>query len=467
MTAQSILLVEDDEAFGRRIAKNLESAGYRVTLAADGVAALTCLAQSHFDLVVTDIRMPRMDGLELLQALKGPEARDPELPVLVLTSVNSVQTAVEAMQLGASDYIAKESERAEILVRIEKVLSQSRLVNENRLLRRQLDRASEFGDIVGGSEAIARIKREVREVAPSDATVLITGETGVGKELVARAIHRLSLRRDGPFVDVNCAALPDENLLLSELFGHERGAFTGAVSLRRGLFEMAQGGTVFMDEIGELNSEAQGRLLRTIESNSVMRLGGQRPVPISARLVSATNRDLDEEVREGRFREDLYYRVNVVPIHVPPLRERPEDISALLDFFLSMYAAKYARQPKRVTEAALARLAAHPWPGNIRELRNLAERLVIRVPQLEIDVADLQGPGLFAPPKASEGGSGVQLPMEGMALEEIERSLVIQALERAGWNQKEAAKLLHLTPDQMHHRVKKFELRHPSWRRHR
>ncbi|MBN1476153.1 sigma-54-dependent Fis family transcriptional regulator, partial [Candidatus Sumerlaeota bacterium] len=345
-------------------------------------------------------------------------------------------------------------------------LGQSHLANENRLLRRQLERTSEFGEIVGDSGAMEAIKREIREVAPSDATVLISGETGSGKELVARAIHRLSPRGSEPFVDVNCAALPDENLLLSELFGHERGAFTGAVSLRRGLFEMAKGGTVFMDEVGELTPEAQGRLLRTIESETITRLGGQRPIPIDVRLVFATNRDLGEEVRAGRFREDLYYRINVVPIDVPPLREHASDIAALVAFFLDQYTQKYRRPAKRLTAAAIARLEAHRWPGNIRELRNVVERLVIRCPQAEIDVADLERPGLFAPGVAASADP-VSLPPEGMALDEIERALVIQALERADWNQKEAAKLLHLTPDQMHHRVKKFEIRHPSWRRNR
>jgi two-component system NtrC family response regulator len=467
MTAQRVLLVEDDEAFARRFAQNLRTAGYDVDTAPGGAEALSHLAAHHVDLVITDIRMPRMDGLELIRVLKGEEARDPDLPVLVLTSLDSVQTAVEAMRLGAADYITKESERAEILVRIEKVLGQSRLANENRLLRRQLDRASEFGDIVGDSAAMGRIKTEIQEVAPSEATVLISGETGSGKELVARAIHSLSGRRAGPFVDVNCAALPDENLMLSELFGHERGAFTGAVALRRGLFEMAQGGTVFMDEVGELSPEAQGRLLRAIESSTVTRLGGSRPVPISVRLLFATNRDLAQDLGEGRFREDLYYRINVVPLEVPPLREHPEDIPALMDFFLSEYCSKYSRPLKHLTQTALGRLCAHPWPGNIRELRNAAERVVIRVPQAEIDVGDLDAQGIFAPGVHHVAEGGVQLPPEGMPLENIEKSLVTQALERTGWNQKEAAKLLGLTADQMHHRVKKFGLRHASWRKHR
>ena len=467
MSSHRVLFVEDDAAFAQRFAKNLESAGYKVSVAPSGVEALEHLADEHVDLVVTDIRMPKMGGLELLEVLKGPEARDPDLPVLVLTSVDSVQTAVEAMRLGAADYITKESERPEILMRIEKVLGLSRLANENRLLRRQLDRASEFGDIVGDSEPIANIKREIREVAPSDATVLITGETGSGKELVARAIHRLSQRKSGPFVDVNCAALPDENLMLSELFGHERGAFTGAVALRRGLFEMAQGGTVFMDEVGELTPEAQGRLLRTIESSTIQRLGGARPIPVSVRLLFATNRDLREQVRQGSFREDLFYRINVVPIHVPPLREHADDVPTLIAFFLAEYCAKYSRASKSLTDAALKRLRAHPWPGNIRELRNAAERLVIRVPQAEIDVPDLESQGIFVLTGGLAADGSIELPAEGMPLDDIERSLVMQALERAHWNQKEAAKLLGLTPDQMHHRVKKFEIKHASWRKHR
>lgn len=467
MSHQRVLLVEDDSAFSRRFAQNLSTAGFDVTEVGDGVAALEQVGQGHFDLMITDVRMPRMDGLELLGMVKGEDGRDPNLPVIVLTSVDSVATAVEAMRLGAADYITKESERAEILVRVEKVLGLSKLANENRLLRRQLDRSSEFGDIIGNSAVMERIKVEIREVASSDATVLVSGETGSGKELVARAIHRLSTRRDGPFVDINGAALPDENLLLSELFGHERGAFTGAVTLRRGLFEMAHGGTVFLDEVGELSGEAQGRLLRTLESNTVTRLGGQRPIPISVRLLFATNRDLAAEVREGRFRDDLYYRINVVPITVPPLREHSEDIPALLAFFLDEYCSKYSRTHKKITDAALKRLIRHPWPGNIRELRNAAERLVIRCPQAEIDLPDLEGQGIFAAGAASAPPSSVSLPTDGMPLEEIEKSLVVQALDRTGWNQKEAAKVLGLSSDQMHHRVKKYELKHESWRRNR
>ncbi|MCX7012322.1 MAG: sigma-54 dependent transcriptional regulator, partial [Candidatus Sumerlaeota bacterium] len=305
-----MLLIEDDSGYSERLRRNLETEGFEVDVAASGAEALDVLRQRFFDLVVTDIKMPDMSGVDVLRAIRAGEAEglDPDLPVVALTSVNTVETAVEAMKLGAADYISKEAEKRELLVRLRRVLDQSRLLNENRLLRAQVEREQAFPGLVGRSEALRRISREIQNVAPSDATVLISGETGVGKELVARALHQASPRRAGAFLDVNCAALPDDNLFQSEVFGHERGAFTGAVMQRKGRFELAAGGTLFFDEIAELSRESQAKVLKAIELMEITRLGGSRPIRVDCRLICATNKDLEEVVRQGGFREDLYYR---------------------------------------------------------------------------------------------------------------------------------------------------------------
>jgi two-component system NtrC family response regulator len=465
--APTLLLVEDDIGFAERLSRGLALDGFRCEIAETGRAALDQLAARYFDLVVTDIRLPDIDGVEVIERVKsGAEPKiDSDVPMVVLTSVNDVRTAVEAMRGGAADYITKESERPEIVVRLRRVLERSRLQNENRYLKDQLARASEFTEIVGESPAIRAIKDEISNVAPSDATVLIMGETGVGKELVARAIHRTSPRRDGPFVDLNCAALPDENLLLSELFGHEKGAFTDAKSSKKGRFELAQGGTLLLDEISELSPTAQSKLLRVIETHQFNRLGGLRTLEIDCRIVCATNADLGEEVAGGRFREDLYYRINVIPLRVPPLRERTEDIPLLAAHFLREFAGKYRNPASGFDEEALRLLREYAWPGNVRELRNFCERMVIRArgPVVEADLVRACGLG-----EVKTGPRGpVVIPDEGLDLDEHERDLVVAALEKADWNQKRAAELLGISVDRMNSRVKKWDLRHPSWRVHR
>jgi DNA-binding NtrC family response regulator len=472
-----ILLVEDDRAFAERLKKNLELSHYKVAIAESSEKALTLLREQEFDVVVTDIRLPGASGIDLIRHIKVEtvDGVDGDIPVIVLTSVNSVDTAVEAMKLGAADYITKEAERQEILIRIGKVIEQARLLHENRLLRDQLAERDEFREIIGESPQIRRIKEEIGQIAQSDVTVLITGETGVGKELVARAIHRTSMRAKGPFVDVNCAALPDDNLFQSEVFGHEKGAFTDATYQRKGKFELANGGTLFMDEIGELSRESQAKILKALEQQTFTRLGGVRPISVNCRFIFATNKDLLDEVHAGRFRKDLYYRVAVFPIHVPPLRERPSDIPLLARFFADQFARKYNKPPFFFEERAMALLREYPYPGNIRELRNIIERLAIRARGDVITRGDVEQIGLGHPtapaPAAAMGEGGpkpvVQLPDEGVDLEEVERQLVLEALERTGWNQKEAAALLRISVDRMHSRVKKFGLKHPSWRVHK
>lgn len=460
--AHRLLLIEDDASFSQRLRANLRAAGYAIEVAACGEEAIEKLESLYFDLVVTDIRLPDISGLDILKRIKkGENDLDATLPVIVLTSVRDVETAVGAMRDGAADFLTKESEKQEIIMRIERVLEQSALLNENRYLRDQLDRRDEFGEMVGESPPMRHIKDEMKMLAGRDIPVLITGETGVGKELVARGLHRTGANPKGAFIDLNCGALPDENLLLSELFGHERGAFTGATAMRRGKFELARGGALFLDEIGEMPLEAQAKVLRAIESLEVTRLGGSHPIEAQCRLIFATNRDLEEEVRQGRFRQDLLYRINLIPLKIPPLRERRDDIPLLAASFLEHFCRHYAKPPCALNEEARNILRAYDWPGNVRELRNVIERLVIRATSDVItkDALERCGVSLIATTPDT-----IILPEEGMALEQVERHLVVQALERCEWNQKRAAALLHISVDRMNARVKKFGLTHPSWR---
>lgn len=466
----SLLLVEDDAVFADRLRRNLELARFNVTVALDGRKALAVMQNQTFDLVVTDVRMPGMDGVELIRQIKvvGVDGVDPDVPVVVLTSVGSVETAVEAMKYGASDYIAKEADRQEIVLRIRKVLEQSEIVHENRMLRDQLERRDEFKDLIGDSEPMRRIKDEIEQIAPTTATVLITGDTGVGKELVARAIHRTGPNAKGPFIDVNCAALPDDNLFQSEVFGHERGAFTDAHFTRKGRFELAHRGTLFLDEIAELSRDSQGKILKALEQQMITRLGGTRPIKVDCRYVFATNKNLLAEVEAGTFREDLYYRIAVIPIHISPLRERRADIPMLAKFFADQFSRKYGKPDMFFEEGAMALLRDAHWPGNIRELRNVIERLVIRnrgdiISRSQVELVGLSQKGGAAP----GGGTSISIPEHGLDLEQVEKELVVQALEKTGWNQKDAAALLNISVDRMNNRVKKYGLRHPSWRVHR
>ncbi|MBI1784301.1 sigma-54-dependent Fis family transcriptional regulator, partial [Candidatus Sumerlaeota bacterium] len=383
---------------------------------------------------------------------------------VVLSSVGDIPTVVEAMRRGAEDYLTKEATREEIALRLRNILRQGRLAHEVHRLRRSLDRFQDFEEIIGQSASIGELKKTIAEVAPSSVSVLITGETGVGKELVARAIHRMSPRASEPFVEVNCAALPDENLFLSELFGHERGAFTGAVSRKRGHFELADGGTLFLDEVGELGPLAQARLLRAVETLQFHRVGGERPIRVNCRLIFATNKQLEKEVEAERFRRDLFYRINVCPLQVPPLRSHPEDIASLVRFFAARMADKHGLPPLNFAEDALAAFKANPWPGNVRELRNVIERVAIRFAGKTVDAKNLRELN-FQSGDALSGA--IVLPEGGIDLAEVEKGLVIQALQRANWSQRDAAHLLGISVDRMNARVRKFGITHPSWRVHK
>jgi len=462
----NILLVEDDDRYRERMRRNLEREGYGVVTAADGKEALDRLRREACDLVLTDIRMPGMGGVDLIRCVRGGEEPDVDrdTPLVVLSSVDDTRTVRDAMRDGgAEDYILKEEELDTVLMTIQRVLERRRIRMENVLLRRELAERSEFGEIVAVSAAMAQILQEVASLAPAQVTVLITGESGVGKELIARAIHAASPRAGQPFVDVSCPSLLGDNLSLSELFGHEKGAYTGATEQRKGRFETADGGTLFLDEIGDLPLETQAQLLRVIETGEIERIGGSRKIRVDVRLVCATNTNLLDEMREGRFRGDLYHRVNVAHIHIPPLRERRDDIPHLARYFLDTLSARHGRPGKELGPGVLEYLEAQPWPGNVRELRHAIEGLIFKVPGNTIKKEDFEA--VLAPAPAARD-SVVTLPGGGASLDEINREAVVQALELAGWVQKDAAELLKITPDQMNARIRKYGLTHPSWKRH-
>ena len=380
--AATILVVDDEPQILQAIAGLLQDEDFEVLTAPDGEAALQMVRGENPDLVLLDIALPGRDGLEILKDLKD---RHPTLPVIMISAYGSVENAVQATRLGAYDFIEKPPHADKILLSVRNALEMARLSEENRRLRQQ---AAPVRQIIGQSEAIQQVRDLLRLVAPTSASVLITGENGTGKELVARALHHLSPRTHRPFVEVNCAAIP-EDLIESELFGHEKGAFTGATSRRQGKFDLAHEGTLFLDEIGDMSLKTQAKILRILEEQRFERVGGSRPIQVDVRVVAATNKNLEAEISRGTFREDLYHRINVIPLHVPPLRERREDIPLLSRHFLEEVARENQAPPKTLTPRALEVLAAQPWPGNVRELKNFIWRVFLFTPQPVIDADDL------------------------------------------------------------------------------
>ncbi len=432
--AATILVADDDPGIRESLERTLIREGYGVVAASDGRAALERLQSGSIDLVLTDLRMPGLSGLELLRAAK---AISPDVDVVLLTAFGTVEEAVKAMKEGAYDFLTKPFRREQLLKLIDKALERRSLIAQNRALRQQLEDLQAKGQIIGNSAAFRRVMTLVEQVAASSATVLIQGESGTGKELVARAIHDRSPRRSGPVVAVNCAALP-ETLLESELFGYERGAFTGAAGRKEGRFELADGGTLFLDEVADLSLVTQPKILRVLQEGEFERLGGTRRMRVDVRIVAATNQDLPQMVREKRFREDLYYRLNVITINVPTLRERPEDISLLAHHFLRVYAAKNNRRLEGFTDEALRRLEGYTWPGNVRQLENVIERSVVLAPDRLIDARDLpeEVGGVKPPPRDAI------LSLVGTPLTEIEQRLLDETLRITGGNKTQAAKLL-------------------------
>jgi two-component system response regulator HydG len=455
-----ILVADDHDALRRGLALALSTAGHEVEEAANGNAALERLHDSYFDVVVSDLRMGGSDGLDVLRTTKSLH---PTVSVILMTAFGSVTTAVEAMKHGAFDYVQKPFEIEEMEVKIEKALELKRLRHELDYLRNERQESYEFEKIVGGSEPLQRVLSVVRKVAKSNSTVLIHGETGTGKELIAGAIHHNSLRASRNFVKVNCAAL-QENLLESELFGHEKGAFTSADRQRIGRFEQADGGTLFLDEIGDMSPSTQAKILRVLQEHEFERLGGTRTIRVDVRLIAATNRDLPAMVAAQGFREDLYYRLNVVSIEMPPLRDRKEDVLPLALSFLRRFGNDLKKRLDGLESDAQKLLMRYNWPGNIRELENAIERAALLADSPMVKADDLRL-GDFQP--GAGGGKEspvVRIPPTGIALEDIERQALTEALKMANWVQKDAADLLNISPRVMNYKIKTLGIELPRRR---
>src|ERR1700716_1098563 len=445
-----ILIVEDEAKMRRLLELNLGEEGFTTLSAGDAETGLKLLRESSVDLVVTDLKLPGMNGLEFLQAVKHQNAA---LPVIVMTAFGTVETAVEAMKAGASDYVLKPFSLAEMRMVVHKELDNSRLREENRSLREALGKRYAHPNVVARSPKMQEVLATVERVAPTNSTVLLGGESGVGKDLIARAIHEKSRRASGPFVKINSTAIP-ENLLESELFGYEKGAFTGATTSKPGKFEMADKGTLFLDEIGDVPPATQVKLLRVLQEREFERLGGTRTIKVDVRLVAATNRNLRAALEDGTFREDLYYRLNVVPIDIPPLREHKEDVAGLANLFLARFAKESARSEKitSISPAAMQLLTGHYWPGNVRELQNVIERACALASGSQLEVGDIQ---LDSPRNRNHAASDRFLP-NGMTLDQWEDEMIREALKRAGGNKSQAARLLGLSRNALRYRLSKI-----------
>jgi two-component system NtrC family response regulator len=423
-----------------------------VITAADGPSGLEAYQREAVDVVLTDIRMPGMEGIELLARLK---AMQPELPVIMLTAFGTIDSAVEAMRLGAFDYLTKPFSRDQLRASVRKALEVAELRSENRQLREVVSERFSFANMIAGSRAMRAVSDTASRVAQTDTTVLLVGESGTGKELLARAIHFNSGRARGAFVTVNCAAIP-EQLLESELFGHRRGSFTGAVADKRGKFEMANGGTVFLDEIGELAPLLQVKLLRVLQEREIDKVGETRPIKVDVRVLAATNRDLEKMIAGGTFREDLYYRLAVVSIRMPPLRERVDDIPLLVDAFLEKHAQRLGHARPAIQKDVYSAFNLYSWPGNIRELENVVERALVLDKEGVIGLDDL--PDRLRTPAQRIGNVRIELPDEGISLEKVERELILTALEKHDWNQTRAAAYLDVTRSTLLYRMQKYAL---------
>ena len=456
-----VLIVEDNPTLGEAIRDVLKKDGIRAELAATAEEGWAQVQERLPDLVLTDLKLPGQDGMWLLARVKG---LNPGLSVLVLTAFGSVELAVESMKAGAFDFLTKPLRMDQLLLKVRQAIRHGEerrlLLDEKSLLLEELEERHNFGEIVGESPEMRRIYEQIRKVAPTNSSVLITGESGTGKELVARAIHRHSPRRERPFIRVNCSAL-SEGLLESELFGHERGSFTGAVRQRRGRFELADGGTLFLDEISEVPPPVQVRLLRVLQEREFERVGGEQTIGVDVRVLAATNRDLKEAVASGVFREDLFYRLYVIPIHVLPLRERREDVPALCRHFMKSLSRELGKKSLRLDSEALHLLTLYDWPGNVRELENILERAAVLCEDETIRPVDLPFQGRPRP-------SRIPLP-EGIpplkeAVEDMERQIITRALEKAGGVKEEAARLLDLKPSTLYYKLEKYGLSEGSGR---
>ncbi|MGO8795150.1 MAG: sigma-54-dependent transcriptional regulator [Candidatus Sulfotelmatobacter sp.] len=444
----TILIIEDEAKMRRLLELNLGEDGFTTLSAGDAETGLKLLRENTVDLVVTDLKLPGMDGLEFLQTIKRQNAA---LPVVVMTAFGTVETAVEAMKSGASDYVLKPFSLTEMRMVIRKELDVHALREENRSLREALGKRYEHPNVVARSPKMQEVLATVDRVAPTNSTVLLGGESGVGKDLIARAIHEKSKRASGPFIKINSTAIP-ENLLESELFGYERGAFTGANASKPGKFELANKGTLFLDEIGDVPPVTQVKLLRVLQEREFERLGGTRTIKVDVRLIAATNRDLREALEQGTFREDLYYRLNVVPIDIAPLRQRKEDIPDLVKLFMSRFAADSGKPLEAITPEAMQILVNYYWPGNVRELQNIVERACTLAKGTVLEATDIH---LDLRPAKAANGANAFLP-EGMTLEHWEDEMIRESLRRAHGNKSQAARLLGLSRNALRYRLSKI-----------
>jgi DNA-binding NtrC family response regulator len=460
MANERVLLVEDEKLIRWSIRERLKEEGFRIFEAETGAEAFRFLEEEDADLLVLDYRLPDTTGLKILERVR---VEMPEISVVMMTAYGTVENAVQAMKLGAFDYLTKPVNLDELSVVVEKALETTRLRREVRRLRSEQRETHGETKLLGRSPAMRSIMELVQKVRASQATtVLLEGESGTGKNVVAKSIHYGSPREDHPFITITCSALA-ETLLESELFGHERGAFTDAKGQKKGLMEAADGGTVFLDEIGEMGPAMQAKLLRVLEEKTFKRVGGTRDISVDVRVIAATNRVLEDKVKDGSFREDLFYRLQVIPIHLPPLRERVEDIPLLAQFFLDGFSREFRKSTTSISSAAMELLISYPWPGNIRELRNVLERIMILEETEQIDVSHLplsiRQISRDAPASVAGAGSGgLQVPLGTMTLEEIERQAISMALEKSNQNQVQAARLLGISRDTLRYRMKKFGL---------
>jgi two-component system, NtrC family, nitrogen regulation response regulator NtrX len=455
MAKPRILVIDDESAIRDSLRMTLEYEGYDFLGAATGQEGLALAEREAPDLVLLDVKMPGMDGIEVLERLR---TMNEALPVVVVSGHGTISTAVEATKKGAFDFIEKPFASERVLVSLRNALDQRQLRDENRSLRRAVEIRHQM---IGDSSALKQVMAAVARAAPTNATVLIQGESGVGKELVARTIHRNSLRSRERFVQVNCAAIPEE-LIESELFGHEKGSFTGATEKQVGKFEQADRGTIFLDEVGDMSAKTQAKVLRVLQEGEVERLGSARTIKVDVRVIAATNKNLEEEIEKGRFREDLYFRLAVIPIHVPPLRERPDDIPSLVRHYMDYFSRENNVRPKRITQAALDLLQKARWKGNIRELRNTVERLIIMSGGDTIDVADLPGTVRSGGGATPAKGGGDADPAKGGTLREFkdnaERAFLVARLRENGWNISKTAELIDTPRSNLYKKLEQYQI---------
>ncbi len=448
---KTILIIDDEESIRESLIGILEDEGFRTLFARNGEEGLEMLREESPDLILLDIWMPGMDGIETLRRIKESS---PEQQVVIMSGHGTIETAVRATKLGAYDFIEKPLSLEKVLLTIQNAMRIGQLVEENRSLRARIGKEYEM---IGDSPAIRELKAQIAIAAPTSGWVLITGENGTGKELVARAIHHLSNRHDKPFIEVNCAAIPEE-LIESELFGHEKGAFTGATAQRKGKFDLAHEGTLFLDEIGDMSLKTQAKVLRILQERKFERVGGSRTIEVDVRVIAATNKELPEEIRKGNFREDLYYRLNVLPFQVPPLRERPEDISALANHFLKYFCSKESREIKSLSPSATEVMTAYLWPGNVRELKNIIERLVIMTP--DNIITDKHLPAGLRSAKAQvvrpATPTAAEMATYREAKEGFEKEFILQKLEENEWNISRTAEAIEIERSNLHRKIKSF-----------